>query len=201
MPNIDQILHAIQDIHDQTYAPNDDSFLIIDVLSNLPLHDKKVLDIGTGSGILGLFCAQNGAHVTVTDVDEIILENVSTAASELGLEIKTTKSNMFLTIDGQYDIVLFNPPYLPSNGVEDSTIDGGVHGRMFIDQFFQGLATHLKHDGLALLLVSSLNEPHLIIQKHPEYSITVAARRTLFFEELQALLCRFRGFPSQRLDR
>ena len=201
MLNIDQILHAIQDIPDQTYAPNDDSFLIIDVLSNLPLRDKKVLDIGTGSGILGLFCALNGAHVTVTDVDDIILENVSAAASELGLEIKTTKSNMFLTIDGQYDIILFNPPYLPSKGVEDSTIDGGVHGRMFIDQFFQGLATHLKHDGLALLLVSSLNDPHIIIQKHPEYSITVAARRALFFEELQALLCRFRDFPSQRLDR
>jgi len=190
MPNIDQILHAIHDLPDQTYAPSDDSFLIIDVLSNLPLHDKKVLDIGTGSGILGLFCAQNGAQVTVTDVDDVILENVAAAASELGLEIKTVKSNMFLTIDGQYDIVLFNPPYLPSKTFDDSTTDGGVHGRMFIDQFFEGLATHLKHDGLALLLVSSLNDPRLIIQKHPEYSITVAARRTLFFEELQALLCR-----------
>ncbi len=201
MPNIDQILHAINDLPGRTYAPNDDSFLIIDVLSNLLLHDKKVLDIGTGSGILGLFCAQNGAHVTVTDVDDTILENVSAAASELGLEIKTIKSNMFLKIDGQYDIVLFNPPYLPSTRIEDSTIDGGVHGRRFIDQFFEGLATHLKHDGLALLLVSSLNDPHSIVQKHPEYSITVAARRSLFFEELQALLCRFRGFPRQRLDR
>jgi len=201
MPNIDQILHAINDLPGRTYAPNDDSFLIIDVLSNLLLHDKKVLDIGTGSGILGLFCAQNGAHVTVTDVDDTILENVSAAASELGLEIKTIKSNMFLKIDGQYDLVLFNPPYLPSTRIEDSTIDGGVHGRRFIDQFFEGLATHLKHDGLALLLVSSLNDPHSIVQKHPEYSITVAARRSLFFEELQALLCRFRGFPRQRLDR
>lgn len=201
MPNIDQILHAIHDLPDQTYVPSDDSFLIIDVLSNLLLHDKKVLDIGTGSGILGLFCAQNGAQVTVTDVDDVILENVAAAAFELGLEIKTVKSNMFLTIDGQYDIVLFNPPYLPSKAFNDSTTDGGVHGRMFIDQFFEGLAAHLKHDGLALLLVSSLNDPCLIIQKHPEYSITVAARRMLFFEELQVLLCRFRGFPSQRFDR
>ena len=200
MPNIEQILHAIGNLPDQIYTPRDDSFLIIDVLSNLPLHDKKVLDIGTGSGILGLFCAQKGARVTVTDIDDRILENVLAAASKLGLEIKTAKSDMFSNIVGQFDIVLFNPPYLPSEGVKDSTIDGGVDGRILIDRFFEGLATHLKQDGFALLLVSSLNDPRLIIQKHPEYSISVAARRALFFEELQVLLCRFRGFTGQRLD-
>ena len=194
MPNIEKILHAINSHQsDQTYAPREDTFLILDVLTNIPVHGKKVLEIGTGSGILGLFCAQNGAQVTVTDVEDTTLENVSAAARSLGLKIKTIKSNMFLTVDGQFNIVLFNPPYLPSEDFRDTTTDGGICGRKFIDQFLEGLATHLTHDGLDMLLVSSVNRPNLIIRDHPEYSVTVAAQRTLFFEELQVLLCRLRN--------
>lgn len=201
MSNIEQILHAIRDLPDWTYAPSDDSFLIINVLSNLPLRGKELLDVGTGSGILGLFCAQNGARVTVTDIDDVTLENVSDAASKLGTCIRTTKSDMFESVVGRFDIVLFNPPYLPSENFKDSTIDGGARGSTFVNSFLQGLMAHLKVDGFALLLVSSLNDPHSIIMNHPEYTITIAARRTLFFEELQVLVCRFRDIASQRLDR
>jgi len=200
MPNIKQILHAISDLPDQVYTPKDDSYLFVDVLSDLPLRDKEVLDIGTGSGILGLFCAQKEARVTVTDIDDVTLENVSITASKLGLNVKMTKSNLFSNVVGQFDVVLFNPPYLPSENIKDSTIDGGAEGRTFIDRFFNGLATHLKQDGFALLLISSLNDPHSIIVNHSNYSISVAARRTLFFEELQVLLCRFRDLAGQRLD-
>ena len=194
MSTIRRILHAIGNLPNQVYSPREDSFLIIDVLSSLPLQNMEVLDLGTGSGILGLFCAQNGACVTVTDVDDRILENVLAAASKLGLGIKAAKSDMFSNVVGRFDIVLFNPPYLPSGEIKDSTTDAGIDGRRLIDRFFDGLTDHLREDGFALILVSTLNDPKSIIEQHSNFSINTVFRRPLFFEELQVLLCRFRSF-------
>ena len=196
MSTIRRILRAIGNLPNQVYSPREDSFLIIDVLSSLPLQNREVLDLGTGSGILGLFCAQNGASVTVTDVDDRILENVLAAASKLGLKIKAAQSDMFSNVVGRFDIVLFNPPYLPSGEIEDSTTDAGIDGRRLIDRFFDGLTDHLREDGFALILVSTLNNPKSIIEQHPNLSINIISRRPLFFEELQVLLCRSRSFTS-----
>lgn len=196
MSTIRRILEAIGSLPNQVYGPGEDSFLIMDVLSNLPLQNRQVLDLGTGSGILGLYCAQNGACVTVTDVDDRMLENVLAAASKLELKITAAKSDMFSNVAGRFDIVLFNPPYLPSGEIKDSTTDGGIDGRRLIDRFFDRLTDHLKQDGFALILVSTLNNPKLIIEQHPTYSINVVSRRPLFFEELQVLLCRSRSFTS-----
>lgn len=196
MPDIDQVLNAIVDLPEQTYAPNEDSFLMLEVLSKFDLRGSKVLDLGTGSGILGLYCAKRGAHLTVTDIHSTILDGVSSAAKKLGVELKMIKSDMFLAVEGKYNLVLFNPPYLPSIGFNDNTTDGGHQGRRFINKFFEGLEVHLERGGSALILVSSLNNPQSIIREHPEYSITIAGRRALFFEELQVLLCRFRDFTS-----
>ena len=74
MPNIQDILEAIGKPADHVYAPSDDTFLMIDALSPLSLRDKEALDMGTGSGVLGLVCAQMGAHVTVTDTEDSALE-------------------------------------------------------------------------------------------------------------------------------
>jgi len=201
MPNIDRILHAISNLPNQAYSPREDSFLILDALSNYTLTNVEVLDVGTGSGLLGLFCAQEGAFVTVTDIHDSILEHVLLASSKLGLRVKATKSDLFSNVVERFDIVLFNPPYLPSKEIEDTTTDAGKDGRGLIDRFLEGLIHHLKPEGFGLLLVSTLNDPESIIERHPTYSITVLSRSRLFFEELQVLLCRPRRDPaSQCLD-
>lgn len=200
MPNIESILHAINNLPNEAYSPREDSFLILDALSNLNLRNMDVLDMGTGSGLLGLYCAQEGARVTVTDIHNEVLENVLLSASRLGLKIKAAKSDLFSGIVERFDIVLFNPPYLPSEDIKDTTVDAGKDGRRLIDRFFEDLTDHLKRDGFALLLVSTLNNPRSIIEEHPTYSMNALTKRRLFFEELQVLLCRPRNLTRQRLD-
>jgi len=169
---------------------------MIDVLSTMPLRGKEVLDLGTGSGMLGLFCAKMGAHVTVADIEDSALENVRNAARRLNLMIEAVRSDIFSSVTATFDIVLFNPPYLPSDEIKDLTVDGGNKGRHLVDRFLAELSPHLKEDGFALLLVSSLNDPPTIIASHRELSISVAASRSLFFEELQVLLCKLRNLSS-----
>jgi len=196
MSDIHEILSAIGKSSETTYSPSDDTFLMIDVLSKIPLHGKAVLDLGAGSGILGLFCAKMGARVTVADISDSALEEVRTAARRLNLTIEVVKSDVFSNITARFDLVLFNPPYLPSGEVKDPTVDGGSNGRRLVDPFLDELPRYLSDNGVALLLVSSLNNPGAIIDVHRGLSINVAASRKLFFEELQVLLCKLRNLSS-----
>jgi release factor glutamine methyltransferase len=193
MPNIQDILNAIGNSPAGVYSPAEDTFLMVDALSTLSLRGKEVLDLGTGSGVLGLFCAERGANVTVVDIEDSALETAIGAACKLKLTIKAAKSDIFSNVAGRFDVVLFNPPYLPSSEVRDRTVDGGVEGKKLIDRFLKELPAHLDPSGFALLLVSSLNEPRVVIDGHPEFLFTVSAKRSLFFEELQVLMCKLRN--------
>jgi release factor glutamine methyltransferase len=193
-----KILNAIGDVPKDIYYPSDDSFLILSVISELALEGKEVLDMGTGSGLLGLYCAMRGAIVTVADVDEIALHHTVKAAKELGVPLRKAVSDLFSNVHERFDLVLFNPPYLPTVNVSDRTVDGGSKGRDLIDRFLSDLPKHMTEDGTAILLVSSLNDPESLIDEHPEFRISIEKKCSFFFEELQVLNLRLReDFTAQ----
>jgi release factor glutamine methyltransferase len=192
-----RILCAIGEPPSDIYQPSEDSFLMLEAISNFPLEEKETLDVGTGSGILGLYAATQGAVVTVSDIDDAAIHRVEKVAQSLRATIRTVVSDLFSKISGQFDVIMFNPPYLPSMTIDDATIDGGRKGRVLAEEFLRLLPCHLKKDGTAFLLLSSLNDPASLIRDHPEFSLVVARRRTLFFEELQVLQLAFRNSTSQ----
>jgi release factor glutamine methyltransferase len=170
---------------------------MLDAMAELQFQGKSVLDIGTGSGILGLFCATRGAYVTVTDIEQASLRYAKQAALSLGLAIELVLSDMFLGLRGRFDTILFNPPYLPSSSIHDATIDGGKDGSSLSRRFLHSLPEVLKLDGFGILLVSSVNRPESLISENPNFEFFPMARRKLFFEEIEVLGIRLRyGFPS-----
>lgn len=165
---------------------------MVQALATIPLGQKKVLDLGTGSGILGLYCAMRGADVTASDVDEVAVTEAGRAAKRLGVELKLLLSDLFSNVAGKFDLVLFNPPYLPSKDYEDRTVDGGPRGTLLTDRFLNDLPAHLEKGGESLLLFSSLNDAASVQLRHGNIEFTTVARRSLFFEELQVLRVRLR---------
>lgn len=193
-----KILNAIGETSKNIYYPSDDSFLILSAISELALEGRKVLDVGTGSGLLGLYCAMRGAIVTIADIDEMAIRHAVDAAEKLGVTVNANVSDVFSNVVGQFDLVLFNPPYLPSRLISDKAVDGGLKGRNLIERFLRDLPKHLERHGTALLVVSSLNESTSLIEAHPEFRLSIEKKRSLFFEELQVLSLRFReDFTAQ----
>jgi len=174
----------------QVYAPGDDTFLMTDAIDTLSVEGKNVLDLGTGSGILGLYCALRGASVTGADIDETAIRQTADAARLLGVDLKLVVSNLFSNITDQFDLILFNPPYLPSKGIHDGTVDGGSGGRDLIIRFLEELPGHLRKEGITFLLVSSLNNPHTPLKGYSNFEFSTIAKRALFFEELEVLRLR-----------
>jgi len=165
---------------------------MLDVLRHVDVVGKKLLDVGTGSGVLGLFCGLRGASVTLSDVDQQALRCAVQAAQKLGLQVQVIQSDVFAKITGVYDVILFNPPYLPSDKLQDTSVDGGFLGRDMILRFLDGLPPHLSRDGFAFLLVSSHNSPASLPESFPKLTFSVEARKNFFFEELTVLRVRLR---------
>lgn len=109
--------HTFQ-ISKDTLIPRQDTELLIDIIlqnydSNLPL---KILDLGTGSGIIGITLARNfkKSNVLITDISLKAIE-----IAKKNIEINNLKnihcihSNWFENIDNlAFNIVVSNPPYI-----------------------------------------------------------------------------------------
>lgn len=121
---------------------------------------KKVLDLCTGSGCIGisLFLRMKEAgrpiDVTLSDLSEEALAVAKENANLLNTNICFTKSDLFEEIDSSYDVIVSNPPYIPSHVIPGlmpevrdhdpmMALDGGEDGlfiyRKLIPQAYERL--------------------------------------------------------------
>lgn len=136
------------------YEPREDSFLLEREVKKYS-KGKKVLDVGAGSGIQGDCALRNGAlSVLFLDVDEEVVEYLEMKGYDV------VESDLFNKIKGKFELIIFNPPYLPEDEREDGesskSTSGGEKGDEIIVRFLDEVGEHLEEDGKVLLVVSSL---------------------------------------------
>jgi len=95
------------------YSPAEDSFFLAECSRNyLEKKNKKIkiLDLGAGKGIQIETCKKLGfKNLTASDADK---EAVSFLKNK---GFNAIKSNLFSNIKEKYDLIIFNPPYLPES--------------------------------------------------------------------------------------
>ena len=167
------------------YEPQEDSYILLEWVNKLAYG--RVLDVGTGTGIL----AKGAAYRK--EVDEVIAVDVDEkAVDELRKEdvwkLKAFQSDLFSNVAGKFDVIAFNPPYLPSEEKDaDVALDGGVHGYELIELFLKGAKKHLNDGGFILMVFSSRTGKEAVdrIIKKEGYSSEMLEQKSLaFFEEL-----------------
>lgn len=170
------------------YEPQEDSQLLKEEINKQELKEKKVLDMGCGTGILAIEAAKKGAKVTATDIDEEAIKKTIEAAKKEGIKINTIKSNLFSKIKEKYDLIICNPPYLPNDPEDpDIALDGGPEGWEYIEKFLKEAKKHLTKEGKIILLYSTRSKEEKIkeIIKKEGYQEKELTRKGVgFFEEL-----------------
>lgn len=136
------------------YQPAEDSFLLEEEVKKRALG-KRVLDVGTGSGIQARAAFEAGAReVLAVDIDPNTIENLKNEKFE------SRESDLLSKVYGRFDLIVFNPPYLPEDEREDSesalATSGGKKGDEIIVRFLREVGEHLEDNGEILLVVSSL---------------------------------------------
>jgi HemK-related putative methylase len=135
----------------------------------------RVLDMGTGSGILAFSAAKVPGirQVVAVDINLDAVEYVSNEAKTQKIpRLKVLQSDLFSKVDGQFETIIFNPPYLPQDylsgikgdkvKVDDIALYGGKKGYETIVRFLNSVGSYLARGGKILLLFSSLSGKEVI---------------------------------------
>ena len=144
---------------DQVYTPAEDSFLLLRAALREVRPGDRVLEVGTGSGYIAAGLVGRAARVVATDV------NPHAAASARARGVEVVRTDMAAGISGPFDLIIFNPPYLPTSPEEriddwlEYALDGGPTGRAVIERFIADAGRVLAPSGRILLLISSLTAP------------------------------------------
>jgi len=127
------------------------------------LLGKRILDIGTGCGIIALFAKKKrAAYVLGVDINDVAISNAETNLKNnfndlLGIEFK--QSDLYDKVNGQFDIIVSNPPFLrvPPLSKNDYKFCGG---RMLEDLLCEG-KEYLTPKGEIRILHPSSERSHL----------------------------------------
>ena len=140
------------------YSPKEDSYLLEKQVKKLS-PNTVFLDLGSASGIQAESALKAGAkQIVVADIQDDVVNFLKQKFSNES-RIKVIKTNLFSKIKGKFDIIAFNPPYLPLDSREDResriTTTGGKKGDELILRFLKQSPKHLNQGGFILLVVSS----------------------------------------------
>ena len=172
------------DVKEGVYNPAEDSYLLVKAI--IAKAGEKTLDMGCGSGIVALHLAKNKCVVTACDINKKAVENTRINAEKNHLKIKVLESDLFSNIKEKFDVITFNPPYLPTRG-EDYAWDGGDGGVETIERFLQDAVNHLHPNGRVYLVMSSLTDREKVVKNFSNvYDFKVKKVENLFFEKLFA---------------
>jgi HemK-related putative methylase len=123
------------------YEPEDDSYLMMGIEE----IRGRVLEIGCGTGIVGLSYADAGAKVTMVDSSEKATLCARLNALRNGISVNVVRTDLFEGIRGRFDYCIFNPPYLPTGSPDDHSWTGGKAGNEITIRFLSGFNKFSKY--------------------------------------------------------
>jgi release factor glutamine methyltransferase len=177
-------------INEYVYEPGEDTEILLDLLKIN--QGDKVLDMGSGSGILGFYAIRKGAKVTFIDINPY-----ATEATLCTLKLNNVNPEKFdiincdllscLRKDVAYDVAIFNPPYLPYeeyNSWIGYSWSGGKNGIEVLLRFLNSIRSKRIY-----IVFSSLSDfDNLLIEiKHINYKITDKREITIGYETIMGL--------------
>lgn len=194
---------------DEIYQPAEDTILLLRAALKEAKPEDIAIEIGCGRSLISREISPLVKSILSTDINP----HAVSLAKEFGLE--AVRADLFRGIAGEFDLVIFNPPYLPtiekdiidkeiieewSIGIEsveegmargwiNFALDGGATGRDVINRFLEDLKGHLSPKGRALLLISSITGLDEVMEKAKleGFEAAVVASDKCFFERLYVI--------------
>jgi len=104
-------------IDSKVLVPRPESEVLLDLLKNLPYSEPSILDIGCGSGCIGISIKLEmpGSKVTLLDISNDALEIARKNATTLKADVAILKQDLISKNEPSYDIYVVNLPYVPDS--------------------------------------------------------------------------------------
>ncbi len=132
----------------------------------------RVLDVGAGSGCIGISIAKlcPGAEVTLLDYSDAILGVARDNAALNGVSVKTMRCDILEEIpEGEYDVIVSNPPYIETDTIFSldnivssyepvEALDGGFDGLMFYRRIAEEVAKEIMAENSIIAFEIGYNQ-------------------------------------------
>ena len=167
----------VLEVNNSVLIPRPDTEVIVEEALNIcrkiDSPEINILDIGTGSGAIAIALAKEIPHAKVmaTDISLTAVNLAQKNAAALGLKekIDIRQGNLFEPVDGIFDIIVCNPPYISAReyeklpaGVKDyeprEALWAGKSGLEFYEKLIYQAADFLQKNGWLLLEIGAKQE-------------------------------------------
>lgn len=153
-------------VDERVLIPRPETELLAERAASAAKEGSRILDLCTGSGCIAVSVAKHAAdrHVAVTaaDVSAPALGLARENAASNGVEIRFLESDLFSAVEGEFDIITCNPPYIRSGDIAGLqpevkdfepllALDGGEDGLRFYRRLAEEAPAHLAEGGLLLM--------------------------------------------------
>ena len=158
-------------VNEHVLIPRQDTEVLVEEAIRViqkEMPEAAVLDLCTGSGCIGIsiqsFCSNT--QVTAADISEDALKVAQKNAKENQVPVKFVHSDLFKEISGSYDMIVSNPPYIPSKVIETlmpevrdhepiKALDGKEDGLYFYRIIVKESRQYLKRGGWLIFEIGS----------------------------------------------
>lgn len=146
-------------VNKNVLVPRPETELVVEQALKYITTDSRVLDLCTGSGAIAITIKkQSGASVVASDISEGALSVAKLNARKNDADVKFVLSDLFENVEGEFDVIVSNPPYIRSGDIEGLdrsvkdyeprlALDGGESGFDVYDKILTALPSKLKSGG------------------------------------------------------
>jgi len=99
-----------------------------------PDQSLKIIDLGTGTGCIGITLKKYlpTSEVTLVDINKDTLKVTEENARRLNADVNIIESDFFQNIEGKFDVIISNPPYIKENEeIEDLVKNNEPHQALY----------------------------------------------------------------------
>ena len=171
-------------VDDNVLSPRPETELLVETaLKYIKQNNyKTALDLCTGSGCIAIATKLNSdIQMTASDISQKALKIAKENANTHNVDIKFIHSNMFEKIDGTYDIIISNPPYIDTDEIAELeaevkehdpyiALDGGEMGLKYYNIIHDNLRKHLNDNGMIVMEIGE-DQKELLISLFNDFNL------------------------------
>ena len=149
-------------VNEHVLIPRQDTEVLVESVLEVLQPQTRVLDMCTGSGCILISLLKLCGHTDVSgvgaDISEDALQVACKNAEQLGVDATWIHSDLFSDVEGQYDLIVSNPPYIRTSVIEGLNeevkfhdpfiaLDGREDGLYFYRRIVEESSQYLKKGG------------------------------------------------------
>lgn len=149
-------------------------FAIRGLFAELPNFGTRVLELGTGSGAVGICLASTGLDVTLLDIDPVAVACAKNNAAKNNISVSVFESDLFSAVGEQkYDVIFFNIPLQDKPVETPLEIISCDHGGELFARFLREAPNYLLPNGQVCVSIGNIGNRYAILNALANYDHTI----------------------------